>query len=75
MYTINDTKDYEFNFKQLVKIGILAMEDTNDYPRFNLLLMGVRPNNVSIWFRGNQGNDFYVPINIQSGRPDFLGIS
>ncbi len=24
------------------------MADTNDYPRFDLLLMGIRPNNVSI---------------------------
>jgi hypothetical protein len=31
-----------------VKIRILAMEDNNDYPRFDLLLMGIGPDNVSI---------------------------
>jgi hypothetical protein len=48
VYAINDIEDYEFNLKHFVKTGILAMANTNDYPRFDLLLMGIRPNNVSI---------------------------
>ncbi|CAM6049478.1 unnamed protein product [Sphagnum compactum] len=50
VYAINDTlsaqgaaEDYEFGLKQLVKTGILATADTNDYPRFDLLLMGMGP--------------------------------
>jgi hypothetical protein len=48
MYAINDIEDCEFNLKHLVKTGILAMANTNDYPRFDLLLIGIRPDNVSI---------------------------
>ncbi|CAM6105837.1 unnamed protein product [Calypogeia fissa] len=35
--------DYEFVLRQLVKTKVLSLADTGDYPRFDLLLLGMGP--------------------------------
>lgn len=50
VYAINDklspqaaAHDYEFVLRKLVKDKVLSLADTGDYPRFDLILLGMGP--------------------------------